>query len=158
MEPMTSRQVVNSWCFPPVNFSSAASTSVGEAPLLAGEARCGGARSYVYTGEPRHWFENAANFCRESPGARRLVCPSVAATRQGKAADGPLTSFLGGGCAIGHLWPGASRLRPAPPNAQTGVRSQLRSQPCQTRTRLAAALLSRPWRASQPRNLSEVQI
>ena len=109
-------------------FFSAASAAAGEAPLLAGEARCGEARSYVYTCGPLLWFANEATFCRESAGAPRLVCPAVAATPQGTVVDGPLTSFLGGGCAIGRLRPGASGQRPAQQNAHR-VRSQLESQP-----------------------------
>ena len=120
MEPITPRQVVNSWCFPPVYFFSAASAAAGEAPLLAGEALCGEARSYVYTCEPLLWFANVATFCRESAGAPRLVCPAVAALRQGTVVDDPLTLFLGGGCAIGRLRSGASGRRPAPRNSQTG--------------------------------------
>jgi len=50
-------------------FSSVASAAAGEAPLLAGEARCGEDRSYVYTCELLHWFANAATFCDESAGA-----------------------------------------------------------------------------------------
>lgn len=158
MEPMTSRQVVNSWCFPPVNFLPP------RAPLSAKPPCWPAKRAAV---EPARMCIRASLviglrmpriFAANRPGRRDLSALPRPATRQGKAADGPLTSFLSDGCAIGHLWQGASGLRPEPPNAQTGVRSQLRSQPCQKRTWLVTALLSRPWHASQSRNLSEVQI
>ena len=99
-------------------FSSAASAAAVEAPLLAGEAReakpvrmC--IRVSRYFGL-RMWRLFAAN--RLGP---RPVCPAVAATRPGKVVNGPLTSFLGGGCAIGHLRR-EHQTDGQPTNAQTG--------------------------------------
>ena len=54
----------------PCVFCGVASASPGEAPLLAGEARRGEDRSYVYTCGLLHWFANVTTFCRESAGRR----------------------------------------------------------------------------------------
>ena len=102
-------------------FSSVASASPGEAPLLAGEARRGEDRSYVYTCGLLHWFANVTTFCRESAGAPRQVCPILAAGRPRKVVNSLLTSFLGGGCATRHRRPVAHQADGrAARNAQTG--------------------------------------